>query len=155
MPMMSDILLGLAVVGVGAFEIDDKAVVRSLHAQGAQIYECRPGKDGTLSWEFREPIAVLIDGERTVGYHARGPRWVLDDGEMLVGKVSERRSGRTPADIPELKLDVTERRGKQPFGQSKIILRVDTVGGMLQGVCDKPGTLHAEPYSAQYLFLSR
>ena len=136
-----------------AFQIADGAVIRSLHAQGAQIYECKADRDGALNWVFREPVATLIDGDKTVGYHAAGPRWVLDDGEMVAATVSARRDGRTAADIPELALKVTERRGVGPFGQSAAVLRIDTVGGVLQGACDAPGMLRAVPYSATYLFL--
>jgi hypothetical protein len=35
-------------------------IVATLHAEGAQIYECKPGNDGKLAWVFREPIATLL-----------------------------------------------------------------------------------------------
>jgi hypothetical protein len=35
-----------------------ESAVITLHAEGAQIYECKPGSDGKLAWAFREPIAV-------------------------------------------------------------------------------------------------
>jgi len=40
-----------------------------VHAEGAQIYECKTDKDGHLSWQFREPIASLFRDGRTVGRH--------------------------------------------------------------------------------------
>jgi len=135
------------------FQIADDSVILSLHAQGAQIYECKPNAAGALLWIFREPIAALIEGSKTVGYHAAGPRWVLDDGAMVMGQIINRRDGRTAGDIAELELKVTERSGVQPFSQSTRVLRVETAGGMLQGSCDSPGALRAVAYSATYLFL--
>ena len=34
-----------------------EAAVLSVHAEGAQVYECKAGADGKLAWAFREPIA--------------------------------------------------------------------------------------------------
>ena len=40
-----------------------EAVVLSVHAEGAQVYECKAAADGKLAWAFREPIAtLLLDG---------------------------------------------------------------------------------------------
>jgi hypothetical protein len=33
--------------------------VTTIHAEGAQIYECKAGASGVLVWQFREPIATL------------------------------------------------------------------------------------------------
>jgi len=35
-----------------------EAVVATIHAEGAQIYECKVDSDGKATWLFREPIAV-------------------------------------------------------------------------------------------------
>jgi hypothetical protein len=35
-------------------------LVATFHAEGAQIYECKPGNEGKLAWVFREPIATLL-----------------------------------------------------------------------------------------------
>jgi hypothetical protein len=35
--------------------------VLTLHAEGAQIYDCKAAADGKLAWAFREPIATLMD----------------------------------------------------------------------------------------------
>jgi hypothetical protein len=44
-----------------------ETAVATLHAQGAQVHDCKAGSDGKLAWTFREPIAtLLLDGE-TVG----------------------------------------------------------------------------------------
>jgi hypothetical protein len=47
----------------------DAAPLVTLHAEGAQIYECKTGSDGKLTWTFREPIASLMLDGRTVGRH--------------------------------------------------------------------------------------
>ena len=36
----------------------------TLHAEGAQVYECKAGTDGKLAWAFREPIATLLFGRQ-------------------------------------------------------------------------------------------
>ena len=47
----------------------------TLHAEGAQVYECKAGSDGKLAWAFREPIATLLLDGKTVGRHYAGPNW--------------------------------------------------------------------------------
>ena len=49
----------------------------TLHAEGAQIYECKPDAEGRLVWSFREPIATLLTEGKTVGRHYAGPRLSL------------------------------------------------------------------------------
>ena len=49
-----------------------QSAVVTLHAAGAQIYDCKAGKDGKLIWVFREPIATLILDGKTVGRHYAG-----------------------------------------------------------------------------------
>ena len=45
-----------------------ETIVLSVHADGAQVYECKAGTDGKLAWTFREPIAtLLVDGKTSVG----------------------------------------------------------------------------------------
>ncbi len=46
-----------------------ETAILTLHAEGAQIYECKSGADGTLAWVFREPIATLLSEGKTVGRH--------------------------------------------------------------------------------------
>ena len=41
-----------------------EVAIVTLHAEGAQIYECKADSGGKLVWQFREPIAALIlDGK--------------------------------------------------------------------------------------------
>jgi hypothetical protein len=45
-----------------------ETVVLMLHAEGAQVYECKAGADGKTAWAFREPIAtLLLDGKPSAG----------------------------------------------------------------------------------------
>src|SRR5438128_5233305 len=88
-----------------------ETAVVTLHAQGAQIYECRAGADGKLAWAFREPVATLLLDGKTVGRHYAGPNWEHVDGSAVVGKAAANAPGKTATDIPWLKLEVTARRG--------------------------------------------
>jgi hypothetical protein len=125
----------------------------TLHAEGAQIYECKAGADGKLAWAFREPIATLVlDGE-TVGRHYAGPNWENADGSVVTAKVAATAPGATANDIAWLKLDVIGRRGNGAFSGAAIVQRINTVGGALKGSCEAAGALRAVPYSADYVLL--
>src|SRR3954468_23520373 len=65
-----------------------ESAVVTLHAEGAQVYECKPGNDGKLAWAFREPIATLVLDGKTVGRHYAGPNWEHMDGSAVVGKAA-------------------------------------------------------------------
>src|SRR6202140_3171559 len=86
-------------------------VVLSVHAEGAQVYECKAGADGKPAWAFREPIATLLVDGKTIGRHYAGPNWEHSDGSAVVGKAAGNAPGATPGDIPWLKLQVTASRG--------------------------------------------
>ena len=75
-----------------------------VHAEGAQIYECKADAEGGLAWVLREPIASLFLDGKTVGHHYAGPRWELSDGSSVSGKVVGKSPGDGPADIHWLKL---------------------------------------------------
>src|SRR5882724_2289504 len=77
-----------------------EAIVLSVHAEGAQVYECKAGTDGKTGWAFREPIATLMADGKTVGRHYAGPNWEHSDGSAVVGKVTASVPGTTPNDIP-------------------------------------------------------
>jgi len=88
-----------------------ESAVVTLHAEGAQVYECKAGSDGKLAWAFREPIATLLLDGKTVGRHYAGPNWEHADGSAVVGKAVANVAGKTASDIPWLKLEVTAHRG--------------------------------------------
>jgi hypothetical protein len=132
------------------------AVLLTLHAEGAQIYECRGGGDGRLAWQFREPVATLLEGGRTVGRHYAGPSWEMADGSgRLTARVAGRLPGAGAEDIPWLRLAVMERSGAGGgLSTASAILRVNTAGGVADGPCTEAGALRSVAYAADYVFLA-
>ncbi len=130
----------------------DAAPLVTLHAEGAQIYECRAAADGKLNWTFREPIASLMLEGRTVGRHYAGPTWEHGDGSSVTAKVVGTAPGATAADIPWLKLEVVERRGSGALAGADFVQRINTAGGVLHGACERVGSLRSVAYAADYVF---
>jgi Protein of unknown function (DUF3455) len=128
-----------------------QVLVATLHAEGAQVYECKADNTGKLAWQFREPIATLVLDGKTVGRHYAGPNWELADGSGVSGKVSGRAAGATPADIPLLRLDASVRGDGMLSGVSTI-QRINTKGGAADGACNTTGGYLSVSYSADYTF---
>jgi Protein of unknown function (DUF3455) len=129
--------------------------VLTLHAEGAQVYECKAGSDGKLAWSFREPIATLSLDGKTVGRHYAGPNWEYSDGSAVTGKAAGSAPGATPNDIAWLKLDVAAHRGSGALTDITTVQRIHTEGGNLKGACETVGTFKSMPYSADYVFLRK
>jgi len=127
-------------------------ILVTVHAQGAQVYECKADPSGKLAWQFREPIVTLFVDVKTVGRHYAGPNWELADTSAVIGKVTGRAPGATPTDIPLLKLVVISRRGAGQLAEAATIQRLNTKGGVAEGYCDSSGTFLSVPYSADYVF---
>jgi hypothetical protein len=132
-----------------------EAVVLAVHAEGAQVYECKAGAEGKLAWAFREPIATLMADGKTVGRHYAGPNWENADGSAVAGKAIGNAPGATANDIPWLKLEVTSKRGSGVLTPATTVQRINTQGGKLDGACDKAGATRSAPYSADYVFLRK
>jgi hypothetical protein len=132
-----------------------ESAVVTLHAEGAQVYECKAGNDGKLAWSFREPIATLVLDGKTVGRHYAGPNWEHADGSAVVGKAAGNAPGKSASDIPWLKLEVTARRGSGTLSDVTTVQRINTAGGVHSGACEKAGAFHSAPYSADYVFLRK
>jgi hypothetical protein len=132
-----------------------ETVVVTMHAEGAQVYECKADAGGKLVWQFREPIATLLVDGKTTGRHYAGPTWEHSDGSAVVAKAAGRATGRTPADIPWLRLEVTERRGSGALSGVTTVQRINTQGGVAEGACDKPGAYQSVAYAAEYVFLRK
>jgi hypothetical protein len=136
----------------------DGAVIATLHAEGAQIYECKldPGKSPSevrvLTWQFREPIAGLFVDGKSIGRHYAGPNWDHIDGSGVKGKVIASTPGVTPSDIPWLNLDVVDHRGNGILSDAATIQRVNTSGGIAKGSCESADSYLSVPYSADYVF---
>ncbi|MDX7953147.1 DUF3455 domain-containing protein [Lichenihabitans sp. Uapishka_5] len=137
-----------------AFMVAGRQTIVILHGVGPQIYVCKANADGALTWSFREPVATLLDGDKTVGRHYAGPNWDLADGSGITGKVAASHAGATGADIPWLALQVVAHRGEGALNKAALVVRLHTVGGLLEGACPQAGDMKAVPYAADYLFFS-
>jgi hypothetical protein len=126
-----------------------------VHAEGAQVYECKAGADGKLAFAFREPIATLLVDGKTVGRHYAGPNWEHADGSAVVAKAVGNAPGATADDIPWLKLEVVSSRGNGVLSGVATVQRLNTRGGKLDGACDKAGMFKSSPYAADYVFLRK
>ena len=133
----------------------DTAAVATFHAEGAQLYECKKGSDGTLAWSFREPIATLMLDGRTVGRHFAGPTWEHVDGSAVTAKAVGHAPAATANDVDWLRLDVVANRGSGVLTAVATVQRINTSGGALHGACDKAGSFRSVPYSADYVFLRK
>ena len=135
--------------------LSEPLLIMRLHAEGAQLYECKLVESDTLEWRLREPIAVLLRNGRTVGRHYAGPNWELDDGSSVVARVAARAPGATREDVPLLWLEVETRRGHGRLSEAATIERANTKGGAASGACGTIGAILSVPYSADYAFMRR
>jgi hypothetical protein len=164
-PLVASLVASLALAGMARAQVPPaiaapgETTVATYHAEGAQIYECKPdskpGSDGKLAWVFREPIATLLLDDKTVGRHYLGPTWEHADGSAVVGKVAANSPGKTASDIAWLKLEVTAQRGSGALAGVTTVQRINTQGGVATGTCDKAGAFHSVPYAADYIFLRK
>jgi hypothetical protein len=132
-----------------------ETVVLTVHAEGAQVYECKAGPDGKLAFAFREPIATLLVDGKTVGRHYAGPTWEHSDGGAVVAKAAGNAPGATANDIPWLKLEVSSNRGNGVLSGVTTVQRINTKGGKIDGGCEQAGSFRSAPYSAEYVFLRK
>jgi hypothetical protein len=135
-----------------AIAASGETLVTTIHAVGAQVYECRPDSAGKLVWQFREPIATLVIDGKTVGRHYAGPTWELMDGSAVSAKVAARAPGSGSNDIPLLKLEAVAWHGAGKLSGVTTIQRLNTRGGNIEGPCDSRGTFLSVPYTADYTF---
>jgi hypothetical protein len=136
-----------------AIAIKGSVPLAQLQAAGAQIYICAKNTAGALNWTFREPLATLLEGGKTVGRHFVGPTWEFVDGSRVVGELVSKAPGTTAKDIAWLKLSVKESPKSGLVAGATSVLRIDTKGGVFEGACDSEGELHSEPYAATYIFV--
>ena len=132
-----------------------ETIVLTVHAEGAQVYECKAGADGKLAFAFREPIATLIVDGKTGGRHYAGPNWEHSDGSAVTAKAAGNAPGATSDDIPWLKLEVTASRGSGALSNVTTVQRINTRGGKLEGSCEKAGIFKSAPYAADYVFVRK
>ena len=134
----------------------NQTLTLTLNAKGDQIYECRciattPDKFG---WVV-QPDADLFDEQgHKVGHHSIGPKWQLDGGDLVVGKLHSKAPSPDGKSLPWLLLDATEASGKT-FGKVKSIQRINTAGGQEPdeiAESTKLGQKRRVKYSATYKF---
>src|SRR3954462_13319525 len=102
------------------------SMVVTLHAEGAQIYDCKAGADGKLAWAFREPIATLLLDGKTIGRHYAGTNWEHRDGSGVVAKAAGNAPAPDGKSIPWLKLDVPASRGSGTLSGVSTVQRINT-----------------------------
>ncbi len=139
----------------GAIAAPGETILLSTHAQGSQVYACKATADGKLAWKFVEPVAALTAGGKVIGRHYAGPTWEHIDGSAVVGKVAGSAPGATANDIAWLKLEVISHRGNGVLADVTTVQRINTLGGKLEGACDKAGDFRSMPYAADYVFLRK
>jgi hypothetical protein len=120
-----------------------------------QYYECKPGPDGKLAWIFNSPQATLTTNDKVAGYHAAGPSWELTDGSGITAKAVGDAPGAGANDILWLKLEVNSHKGSGQLSDVTTVQRINTVGGVLKGACDREKAGLGMPYAADYVFLRK
>jgi hypothetical protein len=134
----------------------NESLVRTLWADGVQIYECRAKAAGASfpEWVFVAPQANLVDANGTlVGRHYAGPTWEALDGSKVVGVVTAKSDAPDPRAIPWLLLATHSTGTPGLFAGVSSIQRVATVGGATPATgCGSAtvGQLARVPYQAQY-----
>ena len=129
-----------------------ETLVTTVHAEGAQIYECKFNAFGDLAWQFREPVATLLMNGQTVGRHYAGPTWEMSDGSAITATVAGRAPAATSRDIPLLKLTAATRRGNGRLDGVTTVQRLNTNGGVADEPCPHDGAYLSVPYTADYAF---
>jgi Protein of unknown function (DUF3455) len=132
-----------------------ETIVLKTHAVGQQYYQCKPGADGKLAWTFIEPGATLTADSKVVGRHGAGPSWQLTDGSGITAKPIGNAPGAKENDVPWLKLEVTSHKGSGQLDGVTTVQRINTVGGVLKGACDRENAGEGMPYAADYVFLRK
>ena len=132
-----------------------ETAVLTAHAVGIQNYDCKAGADGKLVWTFNSPQATLTAGDKVVGHHSAGPTWELADGSGITAKAAGNTPGTGAGDIAWLKLEVNSHKGSGQLSDVTTVQRINTVGGVLSGPCDREGASRGMPYSADYVFLKK
>jgi hypothetical protein len=157
-PAAAALLVGAALAAGSAspaMAASGETPLLQVHAEGAQIYECKADAEGGLAWVLREPIASLFLDGKTVGHHYAGPRWEFSDGSSVSGKVVGKSPGDGPADIHWLKLAASGDSGHGAVAGVTTIQRINTHGGVLEGDCETAGTFRSVAYSADFVFLKK
>ncbi|MEO5686056.1 MAG: DUF3455 domain-containing protein [Burkholderiaceae bacterium] len=137
----------------------NESLLRTVWADGVQIYECRAKADGGFpEWVFVAPDAKLADANGVLlGRHYAGPTWEAGDASKVVGVVKAKVDAPRIGAIAWLLL-TTHSTGKPGlFASVTTIQRVATVGGTMPDTGCGTATIGKQarvPYQAQYAMYS-
>lgn len=136
----------------GTFTLPDETLVLRVRGEGVQIYNCV--QDGVWKWKLKASEATLFDSaHHAVGKHFAGPKWRLDDGSEVQGRLLS--SKPQPGSIPWLILSATSSGGNGKLSQVTTVERSETDGGAAPASECDAGHANAEvrvPYTATYSF---
>jgi len=132
-----------------------ESLVRTLWADGVQVYECRKAADASFpDWVFVAPEARLSDANGTlVGRHYAGPTWEAQDGSQVVGSVKAKVDSPDPHSIAWLMLQTHSTGKPGAFAKVTTIQRVATQGGIAPTTGCGTATIGKQErvhYTAQY-----
>lgn len=126
-------------------------------ATGVQIYECTASEGSSAyAWKFKAPEASLTDGVgKVIGKHYAGPTWEAADGSKVLGTLMAQAPAPDEGSIPWLLLAAKSTSGLGIFGETRMVRRVDTRGGVAPSVeCGAANLSQVArvPYKAVYDF---
>jgi hypothetical protein len=132
-------------------------VILQLHASGSQIYVCKVGVDGKLTWTLKAPAAELQDQQgATVGQHYAGPTWKYKDGSEVTGKAAAKVDSPDHDSIPWLLVTAAGHSGEGVLSDVTSIQRIHTKGGLPPPAADctaaKQDVEVRSAYTADYYF---
>jgi Protein of unknown function (DUF3455) len=137
---------------------DDLALSVEASATGVQIYECTASEEhpSEYVWKFKAPEASLSDSSgHVIGKHYAGPTWEAFDGSKVLGAVMAQAPAPEEGSIPWLLLAAKSTSGLGIFGETRMIRRLRTNGGVAPvAACgrDNLSQIARVPYTATYEF---
>ncbi|MFD9222431.1 CHRD domain-containing protein [Streptomyces sp. NPDC060064] len=137
----------------------DKALdnVQASVVKGKQIYECKKGDDGKLSFQQRDVRAVLGGhiAHSFIAPNSGTPQWIAPDHSAVTGKlISKTPNG--DKNIAELDLQATQSGKKRGLlANTQEIFRLNTVGGVAPAGSCEQGAIVGVPYGADYVFIQK
>jgi hypothetical protein len=137
---------------------DDLALSVEAFATGVQIYECTASEErpSEYTWKFKAPEASLSDSSgHLIGKHYAGPAWEAADGSKVLGAVMAQAPAPEAGSIPWLLLAAKSTSGLGIFGETRMIRRLRTNGGVAPPATCGPDNLQQVarvPYTAVYEF---
>ncbi len=147
------LLTSAAAIDPIAADLRAHGTILVAQGNGSQIYSCTQQRDAT-NWTLEGPSATLSFKRKRIGRHFAGPRWQLNDGSQILGRVTAQFQGANPSDIPELRVEVIAHEARGILDQANFVYRLYTHGGLLSGPCTTVGARRSVRYTAEYIFTS-